>query len=796
MTTYTGAVDQNTQWNWALIPVNYSDTVTLSVGGSNVEDLEFLDVYVTQAWLNAHTPLTVYNLPAAAYFDFEGNGSSPTSVPLHTVGTLSAANGGNGGNPSGFLDANGSYVHSGSGYLLIEVYGYADPLTQNFTLTTQFGGGQSPPPPPPPPPPSPPPGTYIGPNGGDFGNPANWSGGVVPGSNTNANIGSGITVNSSGTYEVSSLGLNTNSTFNVNSGGFVADNYIINQGTINDSGSLQANPFRSGAYIINYGTIIITIPIASLTAPTGTNYGNMVAHGGLIDFDPLTNSGTMSVDSGGEISVTGSTVNNGSITANSGGTVYLGGQVSATVGFVTGGSSGPLNINGGSLVVGGGVSEPVYFQSGGQLTIDQPAAFGSTIVFAGNPANDVIDLPGTTVTHVYNTGSSLILTESNGAAVALSILNLGFNYVTAAADGAGGSALFFTPGAPTDMLLRNASGAFEIYDLGANTIQGAAALGQVGLEWQVAGYGDFSGNPGEADMLMRNSKTGALEYYDLSNNRITAAGGMGQVGLEWSVAGFGDFSGNANETDMLMRNSKTGAFEIYDIRGNSIVGAGGMGQVGLEWSVAGFGDFSGNANETDMLMRSSKTGAFELYDIRGNTIVGAAPMGQVGLEWSVAGFGDFSGNANETDMLMRNSNTGAFEIYDITNNRITSAASMGQVGLEWQVVGFGAFGLNPGEGDMLMRSTKTGALEVYDIYNNTIKSAASMGQVGLEWQNSGIAAPPPNGTGAAPAQLAQSMASFAPAGGALGSASLPDPALMGTATVGPLAAPVGEIPRA
>ncbi len=120
-----------------------------------------------------------------------------------------------------------------------------------------------------------------------------------------------------------------------------------------------------------------------------------------------------------------------------------------------------------------------------------------------------------------------------------------------------------------------------------------------------------------------------------------------------------------------------------------------------------------------------------------------------------------SGNANETDMLMRNSNTGSFEIYDITNNRITSAASMGQVGLEWQVVGFGAFGLNPGEGDMLMRSTKTGALEVYDIYHNTITSAASMGQVGLEWQNSGIAAPPPNGTGAAPAQLVQAIASFA-----------------------------------
>ena len=59
---------------------------------------------------------------------------------------------------------------------------------------------------------------------------------------------------------------------------------------------------------------------------------------------------------------------------------------------------------------------------------------------------------------------------------------------------------------------------------------------------------------------------------------------MGQVGLEWSVAGFGDFSGNANETDMLMRNNNTGQFELYDISNNTITSAGPMGRVGLEWS--------------------------------------------------------------------------------------------------------------------------------------------------------------------------------------------------------------------
>ena len=128
------------------------------------------------------------------------------------------------------------------------------------------------------------------------------------------------------------------------------------------------------------------------------------------------------------------------------------------------------------------------------------------------------------------------------------------------------------------------------------------------MEWQVAGLGGFYGTD-TSDMILRNSNTGAFEVYDISNNKITVAAAMGQVGLEWTVAGFGDFSGNPGETDMLMRNSNTGAFEVYDISNNAITSAASMGQVGLEWTVAGFGDFSGNANETDMLMRNSNTGA-------------------------------------------------------------------------------------------------------------------------------------------------------------------------------------------
>ena len=255
-----------------------------------------------------------------------------------------------------------------------------------------------------------------------------------------------------------------------------------------------------------------------------------------------------------------------------------------------------------------------------------------------------------------------------------------------ATSGTWSSATTFTAttiGQTADMIMRDGNnGDYEIYGIGSNGILTAAPLGQIGLEWQVAGLGDFSGTD-TSDMLTRDSNNGVFEVYDIRNNQIAFAAPIGQVGLEWSVAGFGDFSTRANETDMLMRNTNTGQFEVFDISNNQITSAAPMGQVGLEWSVAGFGDFSGRANETDMLMRNNNTGAFEVFDINNNQITFAAGMGQVGLEWSVAGFGDFSGNANETDMLMQNNNTGAFEVlrYQQQSDHLRGRDGAGRAGV-------------------------------------------------------------------------------------------------------------------
>ena len=81
-------------------------------------------------------------------------------------------------------------------------------------------------------------------------------------------------------------------------------------------------------------------------------------------------------------------------------------------------------------------------------------------------------------------------------------------------------------------------------------------LGNVALNWQIGGFGNFSG------------KTGATF--------------LGTVGLEWQFAGVAPISG-AGRSDLVLRNVNTGAFEVYDIANNSNHGsrAIGLGRIGV-----------------------------------------------------------------------------------------------------------------------------------------------------------------------------------------------------------------------
>ncbi len=293
----------------------------------------------------------------------------------------------------------------------------------------------------------------------------------------------------------------------------------------------------------------------------------------------------------------------------------------------------------------------------------------------------------------------------------------------------------YWPAPPTTatMITVDASGDYEIYDLGNNSILESYPLTQIAPPAEVVGLGNFSGSD-TTDMMVRNGT--AFQYYDVANNNVTQTGVAGAVGLNWQVVGVGNFD-NAGFTDMMMYDSADGAYDVFDISNNQIVGAQQIAAVGTNWQVAGFGDFSGNPGETDMLLQNPSTGAFEYYDIVNGQVTAEGILGDVGNNWQVVGVGNFD-NSGFSDMMMYDSADGAYDIFDIRNDEIVGAQQIADVGSNWQVAGFADVN-GDGTMDMVLDNPSTGAFEYYDIANGQLAAEGVLGQVGTQWTVVGLA---------------------------------------------------------
>src|SRR5215468_6952371 len=94
-----------------------------------------------------------------------------------------------------------------------------------------------------------------------------------------------------------------------------------------------------------------------------------------------------------------------------------------------------------------------------------------------------------------------------------------------------------------------------------------------GVEWQPLAFGFFNdvGSFGETEMLMRRSD-GELEVYNIDNNEVTGFAPMGNVGVENEFSGIGNF-GSSGNSDMLLRNSNTGDLQVYNISNDEVTGS-------------------------------------------------------------------------------------------------------------------------------------------------------------------------------------------------------------------------------
>src|SRR5262249_56069493 len=87
-------------------------------------------------------------------------------------------------------------------------------------------------------------------------------------------------------------------------------------------------------------------------------------------------------------------------------------------------------------------------------------------------------------------------------------------------------------------------------------------LGNVGVEWNFYGAGDFNGD-GVSDFLMQRSTDQLLRIYQVHANQVTGVSDLGSVGSERQILAPRDFN-DPHTTDILWPRAES-TLRVYDI---------------------------------------------------------------------------------------------------------------------------------------------------------------------------------------------------------------------------------------
>jgi hypothetical protein len=221
------------------------------------------------------------------------------------------------------------------------------------------------------------------------------------------------------------------------------------------------------------------------------------------------------------------------------------------------------------IIDGGGGNNVIFLEAGNATLVDGIAVHHDTVIGFDPLNGDTIDLTTDAPTHalahstLINGGQDTQIALSDGSSIVLrgissidaSFFNNGASPSLAAplqpadltgngvSDGATEAAVAdpavsdlpsptpTTPlppaGTTADMVLRQASGQYEIYNIGQNAILAAAPLGQVGSDFEFLGLGSFATSTTNG-MVLRSATSGVFEAYTISNNTVVGAANRGR----------------------------------------------------------------------------------------------------------------------------------------------------------------------------------------------------------------------------------------------------------------------------
>jgi len=347
-----------------------------------------------------------------------------------------------------------------------------------------------------------------------------------------------------------------------------------------------------------------------------------------------------------------------------------------------------LSLNGNTLAYSGGT---VFFGNGflGTMVI-RPAA-GGGVELTVKPASVANDFNGDHRSDILWRDDSGHVTDWLGTSAGGFAQNGANAFASVGVDWHVAGIGDFNADGRQDILWRNDNGAITNWIANANGNAGFAASTTfsttVSNAWHVVGVGDFNAD-GRDDILWRNDDGTITDWLSNANGTFSASTTFSTyVPTDWHVVGTGDFNGDGRD-DILWRNDNGQLTDWLRTADGSFLANVFSVYVPTDWSVAATGDFNGDGY-TDVLWRQDTGQLTDWLGSPSGALVdnGANASIFVPANWQVVSVGDFNGDARD-DILWRDANGQLTEWLGTSNGGFTdnSASASTFVPTNWHVV--------------------------------------------------------------------------------------------------------------
>ena len=236
--------------------------------------------------------------------------------------------------------------------------------------------------------------------------------------------------------------------------------------------------------------------------------------------------------------------------------------------------------------------------------------------------------------------------------------------------------------------------------------------GTIANDWRAWVIGDFNGD-GRSDVFWRRDNGDINDWLGQANGSLSdnAANVYGNVPLNWQVVGVGDFNGDGR-SDLLWRYTDGTVTTWLGTATNGFNGNTFWTLIDPVWKIVATRDFNGDGRADVLFRKDTGEGAEWLGQTNGLSDNTAAAGFSIPPEWHIVGSGDFNGDGRN-DILWRHNDGTITNWLANTNGSFSDnwASFNSHPGNEWNIVATGDHN-GDGKADLLWRDT-TGAVSTW-----------------------------------------------------------------------------------